>query len=147
MSLDLNTQMVQGQTYTFHFHWPLSLNVPAPQDVVNSLSGDSNFGSPVAATEQGGTKVDFIYQGQGSNVGDAGTEMQNVINDNLPSLSHGVFVGFYYAFTSADLGEVSTAPGNLPDTISFTTIAVVLIVGLLVASVFLHETIKAKEVL
>lgn len=80
--------MIQGQAYTFHFNYSgflqLALN---PSSIQNAVAKDGNFSNPSASVNEGGllkkgtVAVSFTYAGQGSLVGQAGQEMQNVINN------------------------------------------------------------------
>lgn len=98
--------MVKGQAYTFHFNYAGLLRVALdPVAVQNTVAKDSNFQSPSAAVNSGGlnaaasVKVSFIYQGCGSRVGQAGQEMQNVINNFWLT-----GIGTSVVFAGAELG-------------------------------------------
>lgn len=106
--------MVKGQSYTFHFSYAGYLQVPLdPAAVQNTVAKDSNFQSPSAVVSKGGlnaaasVKVSFTYQGCGSLVGQAGQEMQNVINNFwLTGLGTSV------VFAGAELGVTLCPCGN-----------------------------------
>lgn len=81
--LDLSGQMTQGATYTFHFQASGFGVIPSPSQVSQAVAADTNFVNVIAASEANGIKVLFTYNGQGSTLGQAGLEMQNVIQSAL----------------------------------------------------------------
>jgi len=107
--LDLSSLLVNGQTYIFHFTWS-GLGLSPDMNAISQqiASSDSNFLNPVASAESGGVRVQFVYNGQGSNVAAAGAEMQNAINTfGLMGIANGL------TFSGADGGPGGslTAPG------------------------------------
>lgn len=85
--IDTDQQMIAGSPYTFYFNYGrLGLAID-PTSIPGWLSGDSNFGSPLATIKSGylsnQVAVSFTYKGKGSTVGNAGLEMQNVLNSHL----------------------------------------------------------------
>lgn len=107
--IDLSSQLVNGQTYIFHFTWS-GLGIAPDMNAISQqiASSDSNFLNPVASAEPGGVRVQFVYNGQGSNVSAAGGEMQNAINTfGLMGIGNGL------TFSGADGGPGGslTAPG------------------------------------
>lgn len=79
-AINLNGQMLAGAPYVFHFSWGGLGIRPEMNAISTQIAADTNFANPVAVQESGGVQVSFIYNGRGSSVGDAGREMQNVIN-------------------------------------------------------------------
>lgn len=102
--LDLNTPMVLGARYVFHFTYSGFGMDPDPINVQDTVTADSNFKTPVAAQEPGGMQVAFIYNGRGSTVGDAGREMQNILASSSYSLTRKNML-----FSSAEGGPVGQA--------------------------------------
>jgi len=96
-ALDTSSRMVSGEKYYFHFscNSPILIGCPSPNDINKSLAGDSNFTNVQSGPEAHGFVVSFTYNGQGSNVMDAGLEMGQVINSNLTGLQD-------FSFVSAD---------------------------------------------
>lgn len=106
--------MVKGQSYTFHFNYSGLLQVALdPVAVQNTVAKDSNFQNPSAVVNKGGmnaaasVKISFIYQGCGSLVGQAGQEMQNVINNFWLT-----GIGTSVVFAGAELGVTLCPCGN-----------------------------------
>lgn len=85
--IDLDGRMVSGGSYSFYFNiGRLGLAVD-PADVTKWVATDSNFKNPGATVQSGWLTnqivVAFTYNGRGSNVRNAGLEMQNVINSRM----------------------------------------------------------------
>lgn len=104
-------EMVAGAAYTFRFKFGGILGLsPSAQAISDAVSNDSNFQSPTASIVHNGifardeVLVSFAYAGGGSLVGQAGQEMQNVIN-NFWTMG----VGSSLIFESAQ-GGVCTTP-------------------------------------
>jgi len=98
------SQLTKGSSYIFYFDispWGFD---PDPASLTNILGGDSNFGTPNVFLLPGGNlAVSFIYQGGGSNIANAGGEMENVFNSGTGGLVSSV------TFTGADFGAI---PGD-----------------------------------
>jgi hypothetical protein len=103
-------QMVQGAQYIFHFTGPNTLVSALSPALSTQIAADTNFGNPVVSAESTGMRVSFVYQGQGSNVGDAGGEMQNVLK------SQSIFSNGFL-FSGAEGGPVMAVSGGTPVTI------------------------------
>lgn len=102
--LSNSTQMVQGAQYVFHFTGPNLLVSALSGGLRNQIAADTNFSNPVVSAETNGMRVEFIYNGQGSNIGDAGAEMQNVLK------SQSIFSNGFL-FSGAE-GGPATVPGS-----------------------------------
>lgn len=105
--------MVKGQAYTFYFGMAAGgIFNASPQCMGPTIARDSNFLNPVASVTPTGSlklgaqlSVSFIYNGEGSSVGQAGQEMQNLLNNFWMSAGLSTIV-----FSGAALG---TAPASL----------------------------------
>lgn len=139
-------EMVPGQAYTFRFTSG-GLGVPPSSDAVRStLLGDSNFSNPAVSLSQPHifgpivVTVSFTYAGQGSLVGQAGQEMQNVIN-NFWTTGLGSVV-----FAGSSVGvDVSTPPCDTSYGWVFWVaggIAVLVLAGILAPDIFALEKLK-----
>lgn len=108
-SLPTGAAMTNGATYVFAFSMSFLGFNPSTSDVVSAISTDSNFGSPSAWYDSNGNlNIQFVYQGQGSNVLGAAGEIVNVLNGNLGVTQS--LVGSSFTFVSADGGS-SPTPG------------------------------------
>jgi hypothetical protein len=109
-SLNLSDDMVQGSQYVFHFTYS-GLGIRPDMSALSQLiAADTNFATPVAAAESNGVQVRFVYQGLGSNVGAAGSEMQDVINSSFTVL--GFFNGLNFSSAEGGPAGQTTAPGQ-----------------------------------
>jgi hypothetical protein len=89
--LDDNTQMVQGQQYTAHLVSDGFLGVyPDQASVTTAFDGDGNFSTPVYSVSTSSLDVTFVYFGVSSTVGNAGSEIANIINANKNLVSDSV---------------------------------------------------------
>lgn len=99
--------MVYGAPYVFHFKYGGLGLAPDMNAIAQDIAADSNFQSPVAIAESGGVQVQFIYAGQGSNVGAAAGEMQNVINNRW---TMGFVNGLYFVGAEGGSADAQTTP-------------------------------------
>lgn len=112
--------MEQGQIYTFHFRYSGLLQVALdPVAVQKAVAADSNFQNPSAVVDKGGlladasASVSFTYGGQGSVVGQAGQEMQNVIN-NFWLTGPGTSLVFSGSELGAAASQCAGSSGSIP---------------------------------
>ena len=83
MNIDLNTQLQQGQEYTFRFNMVgatvTAFDPVSAAQIIDALSGDSNFSNVLPIIIPGivssEVSISFVYSGAGSNAGDAGRHM------------------------------------------------------------------------
>ena len=102
--LSNSAQMVQGAQYVFHFTGPNTTVAAFSGSLRNQIAADTNFQNPVVTAEPSGMRVTFIYQGQGSTIGDAGAEMQNVLRSQT-------FFSNGFMFSGAE-GGPQIVPGS-----------------------------------
>ena len=115
-AIDLNSGMVPGAPYTFHFTASTILGLD-PGMIAQSVATDANFLSPTVMQESGGFQVSFIYGGPasdgkggpGATVQGAASELQSVLG------SHAAGIGVWNTvlFRAAEGG---LAAGSSPAT-------------------------------
>lgn len=105
--LNTNAQMISGQPYVFHFKYGGAGIAPGMDAISQTVAADSNFLNPVATAESGGVQVQFTYAGQGSTIGAAAGEMQDVINNW--SLM-GFWNGLYFVAAEGGSADAPTTP-------------------------------------
>ncbi len=110
--IDINSKMEIGAPYVFHFSNSSWFTI-SPNTIGAVIATDSNFGTPVVSPEPGGFQVRFIYSGRGSAVGDAGIEMQNVIQSHSFN-GAGLFDTLY--FVAAEGGPADDSPSGVNPT-------------------------------
>lgn len=138
--------MIEGQAYTFHFKYSGWLQVALDTDTATkALQGDSNFAGPSVTVNTGGllkdgsVAVSFTYAGKGSLVGQAGQEMQNVLNSVWVT-----GIGTSLVFSGAETGVAACCGDGTGDT-NWLMWAIVAGIILIVAAPYILELEVVKS--